>query len=66
VQNAFIERFNRSFRTEVLDAYLLEYLVDVRQVSTQWLADYNLRRPHDSLGRVPSRTFMPRHSAVEV
>jgi putative transposase len=30
VQNAFIERFNRSFRTEVLDAYLLEYLVDVR------------------------------------
>jgi putative transposase len=66
VQNAFIERFNRSFRTEVLDAYLLEYLVDVRQVSTAWLSDYNLRRPHDSLGRVPPRTFMPRHSAVEV
>jgi putative transposase len=66
VQNAFMERFNRSFRTEVLDAYLLEYLVDVRQVSTDWLADYNLRRPHDSLGRVPPRTFMPRHTAVEV
>jgi putative transposase len=66
VQNAFMERFNRSFRTEVLDAYLLEYLVDVRQVSTDWLADYNLRRPHDSLGRVPPRIFMPRHTAVEV
>jgi putative transposase len=66
VQNAFMERFNRSFRTEVLDAYLLEYLVDVRQVSTDWLADYNLRRPHDSLGRVPPRTFMPRHTSVEV
>ena len=38
VQNAFMERFNRSFRTEVLDAYLLEYLSDVRQVSTDWLA----------------------------
>jgi putative transposase len=66
VQNAFMERFNRSFRTEVLDAYLLEYLVDVRQVSTDWLADYNLRRAHDSLGRVPPRTFMPRHTSVEV
>jgi putative transposase len=53
VQNAFMERFNRSYRTEVLDPYLLEHLVDVRHVSTDWLADYNLRRPHDCLGRVP-------------
>jgi putative transposase len=66
VQNVFIERFNRSFRTEILDAYLLEYLVDVRQISTEWLTDYNLRRPHDSLSRVPPRTFMPRHTAVKV
>lgn len=66
VQNAFMERFNRSYRTEILDAYLLEYLADVRHVSTDWLANYNLRRPHDSLGRVPPRTFMPRHTAVEV
>jgi hypothetical protein len=59
-------RSNRSFRTEILDAYLLEYLVDVRQISTEWLTDYNLRRPHDSLSRVPPRTFMPRHTAVKV
>jgi putative transposase len=66
VQNAFIERFNRTYRTEILDAYLLEYLADVRQISGDWLEGYNLRRPHDSLGRVPPRTFMPRHTAVEV
>lgn len=66
VQNAFMERFNRTYRTEILDAYLLEYLADVREISTAWLADYNLRRPHDSLGRVPPRTFMPRNTAVEV
>ena len=61
-----MERFNRNFRTEVLDTYLLEYLVDARQVSTDWLADNNLRRPLDTLGRVPPRTFMPRPPAVEV
>jgi putative transposase len=59
-QNAFIERFNRSYRSEVLDAYLFGHIEEVREVTGVWLEDYNSERPHDSLGRVPPRTFMPR------
>ena len=59
-QNAFIERFNRSYRDEILDAYVFDSIEEVRLVTEEWLEDYNSERPHDSLGRVPPLTFMPR------
>lgn len=59
-QNAYIERFNRSYRTEILDAYLFESLAEVRALTERWLTTYNHERPHDSLGRVPPLTFLPR------
>ena len=59
-QNAFIERFNRSYRTEVLDVYLFESLAEVRALTKSWLVTYNQERPHDNLGRVPPLTFLPR------
>jgi len=60
-QNAFIERFNRTYREEVLDAYAFESVSQVQQISDDWLIDYNQERPHDSLGSVPPATFMPRN-----
>src|SRR5688500_3036415 len=36
-QNAFIERFNRSCRTEVPDGWLLTSLDEVRESTHQWL-----------------------------
>ena len=60
-QNAFIERFNGSFRREVLDAYLFDTLAHVRQVSETWLQIYNFERPHEALGNVPPVTFKNRY-----
>lgn len=59
-QNAFIERFNRTFRHEVLNAYVFESLEQVREIVEIWLREYNDERPHDSLGRVPPTQFLPR------
>jgi putative transposase len=63
-QNAYIERFNRSYRQEVLDAYVFSSLEEVRVVTEEWLTDYNTERPHDSLGRVPPLTFLPRPTST--
>lgn len=56
-QNAFIERFNRSYRTEVLDSWLFTSLDEVREITHQWLQSYNEERPHDALGHLPPAVF---------
>lgn len=56
-QNAFIERFNRSVRNEVLDFYLFRNLEQVREQISQWKMKYHKHRPHDSLGGLPPVTY---------
>ena len=56
-RNAYIERFNRTFRHEVLDAYVFESLRQVREITRHWITEYNEERPHDSLGRIPPAMF---------
>lgn len=59
-QNAFIERFNKSFRDEVLDANLFNTLSEAQEAAEIWLEDYNEYRPHESLGDLPPAVFKPR------
>jgi putative transposase len=63
-QNAFIERFNRTYRTEVLDAYLFTNLEQIQTITDQWLVDYNEYRPYEMLGNIPPAQFMPRLTRV--
>jgi putative transposase len=59
-QNAFIERFNRTYREEVLDAYIFVSVSEAQAVTDEWLPTYNDDRPHESLGSLPPTRFLPR------
>ena len=60
-QNAYIERYNRTFRQEVLDVYAFRDLDETRDESTKWLYGYNHDRPHLSLDRMPPVAYRKRH-----
>jgi putative transposase len=62
-QNAFIERFNRTYRTEVLDAYVFESLDQVRDISAAWVQSYNEERPHEALAGLPPATYRAQQMA---
>ena len=56
-QNTFIERFNRTYRHEVLNAYLFENFREASDIIESWIMIYNEERPHRSLGRVSPRDY---------
>ena len=56
-QNAYIERFNRTYREEVLAFYLFESLAQVRAITDEWIDEYNIDRPHQALGGLTPYEF---------
>jgi len=64
-QNAYIERFNRTYREEVPSAYLFDSLEEVREITTEWLERYNEITPHDALGSLAPARYRERLLAAE-
>lgn len=56
-QNGYIERFNRTYREDVLDAYYFDSLREVKQITMQWMQEYNHQRPHESLANLSPVEF---------
>ena len=63
-QNGFVERFNRSYREEILDAHWFTSLEEVRQLTHQWIGIYNHDRPHEALGNLSPRRFLLKYGKV--
>lgn len=64
-QNAFVERFNRTYRHEVLGPYVFDNLEQARLISEGWLQLYNEERRHRALGRLPPARFAERCQTLE-
>ena len=60
-QNGYVERFNRTFREDVLSAYLFDDLQQVRDIAEAWADEYNVERPHDALGGLPPIEYASRY-----
>jgi len=50
VQNAFVESFNGRLRDECLNLHWFISINEARGIIEKWVADYNNKRPHSSLG----------------
>lgn len=48
-KNAFIERFNRTYRDEVLDVHVFFTIADAQRRTDAFIEEYNNDRPHESL-----------------
>lgn len=48
-ENAYVERFNGSFRRELLNAYVFRSISEVKQLADEYKNDYNTKRPHSAL-----------------
>ncbi len=51
-QNGYIERFKRTYRTEMLDLYLFNNFEQVRKITEEWLEMYNTERLHEALNNM--------------
>lgn len=56
-QNTFIERFNRTYRIEILDFYLFRTQNEAREITERWLTEYNSERPHESLNNLTPEEY---------
>ena len=60
-----IERFHKTLRAELLTGHRFDTLTQAQQLLDAWVADYNLRRPHQAIAmQVPGRRFQPPTAAA--
>jgi putative transposase len=63
-QNAYIERFNRTMRYDVLNPNLFSAIAQVQDAVTEWQGVYNHTRPHMALGGYTPIQYLQRHQPL--
>ena len=61
---AYIERFNRTYREEVLSAFLFESIEQIKEITHHWIWEYNNIRPHKSLMNMPPVQFLLKYGKL--
>lgn len=64
-RNSHVERFNRTYRDEILNMYVFRNLSEVRELTESWMTEYNDERPHDPLGDLAPWEYLAKHQRAE-
>jgi putative transposase len=62
-QNPFVESFNGKFRDECLNEHWFIHVEHARETIETWRCDYNICRPHSSLGKLTPVEFAAQAAA---
>ncbi|TDS49325.1 integrase core domain-containing protein [Myroides indicus] len=60
MQNGYIERFNRFFREDILDAFYFNDIYQLQRLADKWREYYNFNHPHNALGNKSPKEYKPR------
>jgi putative transposase len=63
-ENGYIERFNRTFREDILDRHLFVNAEQAQHYAHQWMWMYNNERPHESLNNLTPRDFLRKYGKI--
>jgi putative transposase len=63
-QNSLIERFNRTFRQDVLDSYSFDNMTNLRKYAHAWMWMYNNQRPHSALQYLTPVEFLLKYGKL--
>jgi putative transposase len=64
-QNSYVERFNRTYRDEILNMYVFKTLNEVRELTDNWVREYKEERPHDSLEDLTPLDYLNKYDSAE-
>lgn len=64
-QNSLIERFNRTFRQEVLDSYMFTSIKECKLFAQTWMWMYNNERPHSALNYLTPNEFLLKYGKLQ-
>ncbi|EGU32216.1 ISxcC1 transposase [Vibrio sp. N418] len=60
-QNSFIERFQRTYRNELLDIYVFSSLNQLREITDEGMLEYSEDRPRDSLEDLAPNSYLAKY-----
>ncbi len=63
-QNSLVERFNRTFRQDVLDSFMFDSVTELRKYANAWVWMYNNIRPHSALGYLTPVEFLLKYGKL--
>jgi putative transposase len=63
-ENSLIERFNRTFRQDILDRYIFDNVCQIRKYAHAWMWMYNNERPHSALGYLTPVAFLLKYGKL--